>query len=256
VLYHISPVKQVKSVVTPEINPSNRVEPLAEAIRGFNRATRRVGPYDHQRLSWLLEFLYLSPEKLAQLSAPAQQQWRYDLAYFVASGAPLGELPPLEEIATFAREIRSGIEQLRRTTRWTLKLPKDCTIERTIEPQRVKRAGRYRFGGYQSLYTSDDFQAAFLLCAADAVEAEGARIKVCARKDCERVFARHRRARYCSPRCSQKERDARFSRRLSKTERSKRRHSYYKSRMAKLKGRATADKVRTRPAKPTPREKD
>jgi hypothetical protein len=242
----MSPAKQVKSVVTHEWEQS---EFLLDP-RGFSRATHRVGTDDRKRLSWLLEFVYLSPEKLAQLSATERTQLGFDLAYFVSLPRPW-ELPPLKKIAVFASEVRNGIEQLTPTSHWTIKLPKDCTIERTIEPRRVRRAGRSMFDGFQSYYTSDDFQAAFLLYAADAIEAEGARIRVCAQKDCGRRFARHRRARYCSPRCSQKERDFRFRKRLTKTERSQRRHCYYKSRMARKGGPALADKVRTRPVRPT-----
>ena len=193
------------------------------------RSDNRVGSDNRKRLSWLLEFVYLSPEKVAELSATEQKQLRFDLAFF-ASRKPW-ELPPLEEIAIFASEIRSGIEQLRRTTRWVFKLPKDSIVERTIEPRPRRRAGRTTLAGFQSFYTSDDFRTSFLLCAADAVEAEGTRIRVCAQKDCGRVFARHRLAKYCSSRCSQKERDYRFRKRLTKTERSERRHRYYKKRM-------------------------
>jgi hypothetical protein len=106
--------------------------------------------------------------------------------------------------------------------------------------------------GFQSYYTSDDLQAAFLLYAADAIEAEGTRIRVCAQKACGRRFARHRRAKYCSSKCSQKERDARFRKRFTKTERSERRQSYYKKRMTKLRGAAVASKIGNKPGKPKP----
>ena len=238
--------KQPESVATHEWE---RSEFLRGALAGFSQATRRVGTDDRKRLSWLLEFVYLSPEKIAQLSASERTQLGFDLAFF-ASRKPW-ELPPLEEIAILASEIRNGIEQLQRTTRWVFKLPKDSIVERIIEPRPKRRGGHTRIVGFQSFYTSDDFRTSFLLCAADAVEAEGTRIRVCAQKDCGRMFARHRRARYCSSRCSQKERDFRFRRRLTKTARSERRQLYYKNRMARLRNHATADKVRTRPVKPT-----
>jgi hypothetical protein len=165
------------------------------------------------------------------------------------------ELPPLEEIAIFASEIRNGIEQLQRTTRWVFKLPKDSIVERIIEPRPKRRGGHTRIVGFQSFYTSDDFRTSFLLCAADAVEAEGTRIRVCAQKDCGRMFARHRRARYCSSRCSQKERDFRFRRRLTKTARSERRHRYYKNKMVKQFGKAMEKKVKPRPVRPTTGER-
>jgi len=238
--------KQPESVATHEWE---RSEFLRGALAGFSQATRRVGTDDRKRLSWLLEFVYLSPEKIAQLSASERTQLGFDLAFF-ASRKPW-ELPPLEEIAIFASEIRNGIEQLRSTTRWIIKLPKDSIVERIIEPRPKRRGGHTRIVGFQSFYTSDDFRTSFLLCAADAVEAEGTRIRVCAQKDCGRMFARHRRARYCSPRCSQKERDFRFRKRLTKTARSERRHRYYKNKMVRQFGKVMEKKVKPRPVKPT-----
>ncbi|MDO8434886.1 MAG: CGNR zinc finger domain-containing protein [Candidatus Binatus sp.] len=228
-------------------------EILQEAIAGFSQATRRVGSDDRKRLSWLLEFVYLSEEKLAELSESEKAQLCFDLAYF-ANISGQWELPPLEEIASLASEIRNGIDRLRRTRRWVIELPKDSIIERIIEPRPKRRAGHIRLDGYHSFYGSDDFRTSFLLCAADTAEAEGTRIRVCAQKDCGRMFARHRRARYCSSRCSQKERDLRFRKRFTKTERRERRQRYYKNRMAKLHGPAVASKVKPRPVKPTPRK--
>src|ERR1039458_5947840 len=161
----MSPAKQVKSVVTHEWEQS---EFLLDP-RGFSRATHRVGTDNRKRLSWLLEFVYLSPEKIAQLSVTEQKQLRFDLAFF-ASQKPW-EIPPLEEIAIFASEIRNGIEQLQRTTRWVFKLPKDSIVERIIEPRPKRRGGHTRIVGFQSFYSSDDFRTSFLLCAADAADA-------------------------------------------------------------------------------------
>jgi hypothetical protein len=202
----MSPKKQLKIVVTREWQPS---ELLAETRAGMTEAAYRVGNNDRKRLSWLLEFVDLTAETLARLSESERTQWRYDLAYFADVLKPM-ELPRLEDVALGAAEIKKGIGQLTRPFgRWTFKLPENCLVERTIEPRRIKRRGRSMLEGLQSYYTSDDIQAAFLLYAADAIEAEGTRIRVCARKDCGRRFARHRRARYCSSQCSQKERDSR-----------------------------------------------
>lgn len=241
------PKKRPEIVATHEWEPSEFVR---GALAGFSQATRRVGTDDRKRLSWLLEFVYLTPEKIAQLSATERTQLRFDLAYF-ANLRGLSRLPPLEEIVIFASEIRNGIEHLTPMSHWTIKLPRDSIVERTIEPRPKRRGGHTMLVGYQSFYTSDDFRTSFLLNAADAIEAEGTRIRVCAQKDCGRRFARHRRARYCSARCSQKERDFRFRKRLTKTARSKRRHRYYKNRMERLHGRAVSDKVISRPVRPT-----
>ncbi len=247
----MSSAKKAKSVVTDE---SYRSEPLREARAGFNEATRRVGTDDRQRLNWLLEFAYRAPEKVAQLSVTERTQLGFDLLFFAGLPNP-SQLPPLAEVAVFAREIRNGIEQLQRAFHWDIQLPGNAGIVRTIRPRPRWRAGRITLVGYQSFLSSDDFRTSFLLRAADVVEAEGTRIRVCAQKDCGRVFARHRRARYCSARCSQKERDFRFRNRHTKSERSVRRHRYYKNRMAKLHGRAVAKMVRTRPVRPTPGKK-
>jgi hypothetical protein len=234
-------------------NESHRSETVREGRAGFSQASHTVGGDDRQRLSWLLEFAYRAPEKVAQLSATERTQWGFDLAYFAGLSDP-SQIPPFEELTSFAGEIRNGIERLLRTTRWVIKLPKDSGIERVIAPRDMRRAGRIKLVGFHSFYGSDDFRISFLLRAADVVEAEGTRIRVCAQKDCGRMFARHRRARYCSPRCSQKERDARFRKRFTTSERSTRRQRYYKNRMARLHGRAVADKVRTRPVRPSPRK--
>lgn len=230
---------------------SHRSEPLRKARAGYTQASRTVGSDDRQRLSWLLEFADLSPEKVAQLSATERTQWGFDLAYFAGLSNP-SQLPPLEEIAAFASEIRDGIKRLRRIHRWIIELPKNSEIVRIIEPRPKRRAGRTTLDGFQSMYVSEDFRTSFLLRAADVVEAEGTRIRVCAQKECGRMFARHRRASYCSARCSQKERDARFRKRFTTSERSTRRQRYYKNRMARLHGRAVANKVRTRPVRPSP----
>jgi hypothetical protein len=231
---------------------SHRSEPVRQGGAGFSQAKLRVGYDDRQRLSWLLEFADLSTEKVAQLSATERTQLGFDLAFFAGLSNPPSQLTSLAEIAIFANEIRDGIEQLLRITRWVIQLPKNSEIERVIAPRRKRRAGRTMLDGYQSFYGSDDFRTSFLLRAADVVEAEGTRIRVCAQKECGRMFARHLRARYCSRSCSQKERDARFRKRFTKSERSQRRHRYYKNRTARQFGRAVAARVKPRPVRPTP----
>jgi hypothetical protein len=63
------------------------------------------------------------------------------------------------------------------------------------------------------------------------------------------MFARHQRAKYCSARCSQKDRDARFRKRFTKSERSDRRHKYYEKRVRRLYGNAALKvEKRVRPA--------
>jgi hypothetical protein len=233
-------------------NQSHRSEPLREGRAGFSQAKLRVSYDDRQRLSWLLEFADLSSEKVAQLCASERTQLRFDLAFFAGLSNPPSQLPPLEEIAVFASEIRDGIERLLRMSRWIIQLPKNSGIVRTIASRDMSRAGRITLDGFKSFLSSDDFRTSLLLRAADVVEAEGTRIRVCAQKDCGRMFARHRRARYCSAPCSQKERDSRFRKRFTKSERSRRRHLYYKNRMARQFGRAVANRVISRPVKATP----
>lgn len=55
---------------------SKRLEPLAEGITGFDRAMHRVGSDERKHLSWLLDFLHLSAENLAALSATERTKWR------------------------------------------------------------------------------------------------------------------------------------------------------------------------------------
>lgn len=240
-LYHLLPLKGLVTVVTNQ-NPR---EFLQNAQARFDKAKRRVGTSDLEQLRWLLEFLQSKADHQAQSSEDKQQQLKFDLAYLTGWPDPY-QLPPHEEIVRLANEVTTNIRELIRTSRWTLRLPGTAELTRTIRPRAVTRAEGLVLDGFASYYGSDDFRSAFLLRVADVVEAEGTRIRTCAQNECQRLFARHGRAKYCSSRCSQRERDSRFRQRRPKIELSKRRHRYYKNRIAKQRGRATADKVRPR----------
>ena len=181
-------------VVANEWDPSEFVEP---ALRGYGDAERRLGD-NRSRLSWLLDFVYLTAEEITELCSDPRKQFLFDLAYIGALSEPW-RLPSLHGIAALASYLKSGIEEFRRYLRWTIRLPLNAEVERTIEPRPKRRLRRTRLVGFQSIFTSNDFRTSFLLRATDAIEEEGARINVCARKDCGRMFARHRRAKYCQP---------------------------------------------------------
>jgi hypothetical protein len=51
---------------------------------------------------------------------------------------------------------------------------------------------------------------AFLMSAADLLEAFGAFLRVCAASDCDVLFVRHKRMIFCSLRCAGRERMRRF----------------------------------------------
>jgi len=227
---------------------------LPEARSGFALAKQRVGIAQRQRLEWLLDFVYLLDERSTAFAESERAQLIYDLAFFTGRADPF-RLPSPESIAAIATEVRTAIENLLTCNRWVVHLSGNSGLTREIVPRAVSRAGRMRLAGFESSYFSQDFRNAFLINAADAVEAEATRLGKCARKGCGRIFARHRRASYCSSSCSQKERDSRFRQRHTRTELSRRRHDYYKKRIARERGPAVAEKVRSRTAKPRSRRK-
>jgi hypothetical protein len=226
-------------------------EVLRHALSGLRQAELRVGSTGLQRLSWLLEvFIQLSPERAAELPLVGEIQLAFEVSAF-AGWSSAWDLPRAIELAPLANEIRNGVEELQRNTQWTIELPEHARIKFKIEPRPKRRGGHTKLVGYQSHCWSDDFRALFLLAVVDVLEAEGMRIRRCGQEDCGRLFARHRRAKYCSSRCSQKERDARFRNRLNKTDRRERRHQYYKNQVARTRGRGVASKVKARPVRPS-----
>jgi hypothetical protein len=63
--------------------------------------------------------------------------------------------------------------------------------------------------GLAAVLLASDFESAFFLAFARILHAHGDHLRRCAAAGCTRLFLRHRKQAFCSPRCSQRERSQR-----------------------------------------------
>jgi hypothetical protein len=162
------------------------------------RALAKVGSSDVARLAWLLDLLNRPPETLATLSDQEFESVENEVALFCEplgsiAGGKSGRLT-VDSLMALNGAILVIVEALLDGTTGELQIP-------TVTLAMIPGSGCLYMG------TPD---ALFRLAAAKLLEAEGHRIRRCARPGCGKLFAHRKRGLYCSRRCSQLVQFARY----------------------------------------------
>ena len=111
------------------------------------------------------------------------------------------------------------------------------------------RRGRLTHQRVESSIVSDDFRTSFLLAVKTVLDAEGLRLRECARRGCPRLFVKRKIGGYCTRQCSRLERERRFRERHGVEDLRKRRHKQYVKKIRDKRGAAVAKKVKQRAAR-------
>jgi hypothetical protein len=162
------------------------------------RARDRVGSSDLARLAWLLDLLNRPPDSLKVMS---ERERALVEAEVVAFCEPVGAVTggqPSQLTATGAQVLAQAIRAQ------VLGMLEGSTFELHVPAITV-----VSFPGSRSRYLGPP-EAIFRFAVVRLIEAEGQRIKVCARPGCGRLFVRRKRALYCQRQCSQLEQFARY----------------------------------------------
>jgi hypothetical protein len=194
----------------------------AEDERQWALAEKRIGRTPDARLRWLLRFL---EEDLDALYPEERMARGYDLRMFsdpsfglmgkVKGGLrgtyrrALGPMPETDLYALQA-DIRRGIQGLLQTPhhQWDIPAPQQLSLRR-VSPPRAKKTRFVVTWQGEELQTILGGVFNLLLQAGEA-------LKACV--ECRRPFVARKRQIYCSPNCSQRVRDRRKRRRVTKEE--------------------------------------
>jgi len=233
--------------------PKKKVQ-IPRSLRALEKQSRkwyatvnkaRIGSTDAEHLRWLLAFAQRTPDEFFKLSKRQREALEAELRLFAeGTEAHEGARPPspsLRAMMGMAADVRHGIHGLVGRSGWGIDIRGPFNIN-------VLGYGMER--GYDG-----DLRTRVLLTAADLLEREGfpplrsPRVRRCARIACQKLFVAVRRQIYCSGRCSLLERTRKFRSGLSKEEMSRRRHEWYKRRVAKHQGEQIARHVRRRKEK-------
>jgi hypothetical protein len=162
------------------------------------RALAKVGSGGLTRLGWLLDLLNRSPETFAHSSESEIEDLENEAAVFCE---PIGSFVSVPSsrltanmIVQLSHEIQDVVSGLLEGATYDFQIP---SVTLAVIPNSRSR--------YMS---SPD--ALFRLAVAKLIETDGHRIRRCARRGCERLFVRRKRALYCGKKCSQLEQFARY----------------------------------------------
>jgi hypothetical protein len=162
------------------------------------RALAKVGSSDVARLAWLLDLLNRPSETLATWSDKEFENLESEVALFCEplgsiAGGKSGRLT-VDSLVELSSAVLVLVEALLDDSSGELQIP---TVTLSMIPN----------SGCRYMGTPD---ALFRLTAAKLIEAEGHRIRRCARQGCGRLFVHRKRGLYCSRRCSQLVQFARY----------------------------------------------
>lgn len=183
---------------------------------------------DQDHLRWLLDLGQREDDSFK----PADEVM---LSSFVGlyGATPEAKTPP-DMLRKLAAEVR--VKMIEKGT-WEFQLQ---DTERVVQ-----WSGAYAIGHFKT----SDWQTAFRLRAAELVTEYAEQVRKCARAECGRLFVAVKRQAYCSTRCSQSARFARYWKRLPKKERRQKRHQQYVKQVRKERGSAVANQVGSREPK-------
>jgi hypothetical protein len=217
------------------------------------RAGILVGRTPKERLNWLLEFAQRID--LAIVDRNALKEALAEINYFAAgSGADFSPRIALQELHateldSFAIFVRLGLASLFEGKTWDLRLlpasEKAFSFVRSL--RRLEQGD-----SVEAQYISTDVLTIARWRAQELVGSSFGSIGRCRREACRKFFAVTKRQEYCSIRCSQIERTAKW-RQGNPRKAQQLRHEIYKRKVAKEKGAAAAKHVRSRIGEDTTR---
>jgi hypothetical protein len=162
------------------------------------RAIAKVGSDDLSRLRWLLDLLNRSPETLGSSSESEIKDLESEAAVFCDPVGSFNSGPrsglTASNIADLSYEIRDIVFAFLEGATHDFQIPGVTLMVIPNSPSRYMGSP----------------DAIFRLAVAKLIETDGHRIRRCARKGCDQLFVRRKRALYCGKRCSQLEQFARY----------------------------------------------
>jgi hypothetical protein len=188
-----------------------------------------VGRDQAGRLAWLVDFAHrpleqirsMDDESLRLLNAEVRMFARgFDRAFSMVGPGPSDVIrDELSALATFANKaiyefLRTGGVSFAPSA---VQEPGDRALEK-----RVDRLGSKVVGYYEGPRAQ-----VFVMRCSEAFEAEASRLAKCASVGCGRVFVQRKRGKYCSGRCSLRERMRRYRKKLTPKVRYEIRHAQY-----------------------------
>ena len=200
-----------------------------EESREDERVRARVGADQAARLAWLLDFAHRPIEQIRSMDDKSLRQLDAEVREFargferspsmVSPAWNDGIKDELCALVTFANSatyefLRAGGVSFAPSV---LQKPDDRPLGK-----RVDRVGSKIVGYYEGPRAQ-----VFVMRCGEAFESEASRISRCASVGCGRVFVQRKRGRYCSGRCSLRERMRRYRKKLSKRDRYEIRHVRY-----------------------------
>lgn len=210
------------------------------------RAGIRVGRTPKERLTWLLEFAQRID--LAIIDGDVLEEALAEINYFAAGGGAdfSPRIAPQELQATdldsFAIFVRLGLASLFEGKSWDLYLLPSSGKA----PSFVRSFRRVEQGdSVEAQYISSDVLTIARWRAQEIIAGSFGLIDRCRREACRKFFAVNKRQEYCSAKCSQIERTAKW-RQGNPRKAQVLRHQIYKRKVAREKGAATAKLVRPR----------
>jgi hypothetical protein len=170
----------------------------------WERAVAHVGHTPESRARWLVEFVTCDPATLREADLEAIR-WR--LAAYLDGGrgedpeAFPGHAPVEESEAERCHEwLRAGLAELGRGETWAIQLEFRPRYFIGLKPPHV----------YRRAPITDALVSFREVVLRDSVPVLLKRLRFCARNGCGAAFFSRKRQRFCSRRCGQSERTARF----------------------------------------------
>jgi hypothetical protein len=161
------------------------------------RTARLIGATSRTRLQWLLKLTTV--QNFDRMSTSKFERLKKQIRAFADSAASSYEVPAdqmsRKAVARIAASASDGMRSVVEGISWDLPQMK-------ISPAVIPGSDRVAFGGFW-----DDV---FLLSVSNLLVNSKGILRVCARKDCDTLFAKRKRKIFCSPRCSDRERMQRF----------------------------------------------
>jgi hypothetical protein len=170
------------------------------ARRAWRRARSVVGETPARRAEWLLRF---AAEDLDSLDEAERNTLKSELKFYILSLGDLRTYPLIlrpEEIGECQEWLRDGLNALRIGSRWLIEYGFVPTYSVQLHPPGVST----RTPLHQPLIP---FQEAVFR---DSIPVLLKRLRFCPRPGCGRALLSRKRKTYCSGRCSQLQRSARF----------------------------------------------
>lgn len=194
----------------------------------FARARMRVGGEALLgRLKWLVAFAQADRKRIrAHLTAGGEPILAYEIAYLTGSSP----YKVTARAAISAADILlAGMRSLSQSGRWDVQLPPGVVCMLESDPAKDNRG--VWLTRLHASYVASDPGAALIVLAVEVLQAEGARLRVCASRGCDRLFVRLGRKLFCSELCSDREQVRRWRKRNPEVYKHSKMRKYVKGRV-------------------------